>query len=62
MIAAATESNSGRDPTGRHRPIVYALLTNNQNLNEPGDDVIVRYDDETDEWVELGNPAEAYNG
>jgi hypothetical protein len=62
MIAATTESHPEKDHAGRHHPIVYALLTNNQNLNEPGDDIVVVHDIETDEWVELGNPAEAYNG
>lgn len=62
MIAAATESHGMKDSAGRHHPIVYALLTNNQNLNEPGEDIVVVHDMETGEWVELGNPAEAYNG
>jgi hypothetical protein len=62
MIAAATESHGMRDAPGRHRSVVYALLTNNNNLGEFGDDIVVKYDDETGQWISYGNPVEAYNG
>jgi hypothetical protein len=58
MIATSSQS----DHPGRHRPVIYALLTNNMNLNEPGDDVIVQYDEETGTWDHIGNPADGYNG
>ena len=62
MIATSTESTAERHGQHRHGPVIYALLTNQSNLNEPGDDVIMTYDHETGGWLALDDPRDYLNG
>ncbi len=62
MICTATESTTQNHHQGRHGPVLYALLTNQANLAEPGEDIVMVYTEHDGEWIELPNPTDFLNG
>jgi hypothetical protein len=60
MIAVTNETQGWNQPNTTEA-VVYALITDQPSLTEPGDDRVVMLDHETGEWMDHGNPCERFN-